>query len=48
MGASRSCPRPTGDKTARQCETAEVEALRRRIVAKARAAGLRVGDNDNW
>jgi hypothetical protein len=31
-----------------QCEAAEVEALCRRIVAEARAAGLRIGDNDNW
>ena len=34
--------------TARQCEAAEVEALCRRIVAEARAAGLRIGENDNW
>jgi hypothetical protein len=33
--------------TARQCEAAEVEALCRRIVAEARSAGLRIGDNDN-
>jgi hypothetical protein len=26
----------------------EVTALCRRIVAEARAAGLRIGDNDNW
>jgi hypothetical protein len=39
--------RRQGD-TARQCEAAEVEALCRRIVAEARAAGLRIGDNDNW
>jgi len=31
-----------------QCEATEVEALCRRIVAEARAAGLRIGDNDNW
>jgi len=34
--------------TTRQCEAAEVEALCRRIVAEAQAAGLRIGDNDNW
>ena len=39
--------RRQGD-TARQCEAAEVEALCRLIVAEARAAGLRIGDNDNW
>ena len=39
--------RQHGD-TALQCEAAEVEALCRRIVAEARAAGLRIGDNDNW
>jgi Xaa-Pro aminopeptidase len=39
--------RRQGDLT-RQCEAAEVEALCRRIVAEARAAGLRIGDNDNW
>jgi hypothetical protein len=39
--------RRQGD-TARQCEAAEVEALCRMIVAEARAAGLRIGDNDNW
>jgi hypothetical protein len=39
--------RQHGD-AARQCEAAEVEALCRLIVAEARAAGLRIGDNDNW
>jgi hypothetical protein len=39
--------RRNGD-TARQCEAVEVEALCRLIVAKAREAGLRIGDNDNW
>jgi DNA polymerase III delta subunit len=34
--------------TAHQCEAVEVEALCRLIVAKAREAGLRIGDNDNW
>jgi hypothetical protein len=34
--------------TARQRKAAEVEALCRLIVAEARAAGLRIGDNDNW
>ncbi|EWY39300.1 hypothetical protein N825_07965 [Skermanella stibiiresistens SB22] len=36
-----------GDKT-RQCEAAEIEATCRRIVAEARAAGLRISDNDRW
>ena len=39
--------RRQGD-TARQCGAAEVEALCRMIVQEARAAGLRIGDNDNW
>jgi hypothetical protein len=39
--------RQRGD-LALQCEAAEVEALCRRIVVEARAAGLRIGDNDNW
>jgi Xaa-Pro aminopeptidase len=39
--------RQRGDP-ALQCEAVEVEALCRRIVAEARAAGLRIGDNDNW
>ena len=39
--------RRQGD-TALQCEAVEVEALCRRIVTEARAAGLRIGDNDNW
>lgn len=39
--------RQHGDTT-QQCEAAEVEALCRLIVAEARAAGLRMGDNDNW
>jgi len=37
----------SGD-AARQSEAAEVEALCRMIVQEARAAGLRIGDNDNW
>jgi hypothetical protein len=34
--------------TTRQCEAAEVEALCRRIVEETQAAGLRIGDNNNW
>jgi hypothetical protein len=37
----------SGD-AARQSETLEIEALCRLIVEEARAAGLRIGDNDNW
>ena len=42
-------PRPSwsGD-AARQSEAADVEVLCRIIVQEARAAGLRIGDNDNW
>ena len=37
----------SGD-AARQSEAADVEVLCRMIVQEARAAGLRIGDNDNW
>jgi imidazolonepropionase-like amidohydrolase len=40
--------RQWSDDAACQSEAAEVEALCRRIVQEARAAGLRIGDNDNW
>jgi hypothetical protein len=43
-----ACARRRNGDTARQCEAAEVEVLCRLIVAEARAAGLRIGDNDNW
>jgi hypothetical protein len=37
----------SGD-AARQSEALEIEALCRLIVQEARAAGVRIGDNDNW
>jgi len=42
---ARACQQ-SGD-AARQSEALEIEALCRLIVEKARAAGLRIGDNDN-
>jgi hypothetical protein len=40
--------RQWGGDAARQIEAAEIEALCRLIIQEARAAGLRIGDNDNW
>jgi hypothetical protein len=43
-----ACARQRSGDAARQSEALEIEALCRLIVEEARAAGLRIGDNDNW